>query len=279
MNRSGPCVFCENDRKYTQEHVIPQWVRRILKTGPVEITDRAKNERLRFDQTLTLVVNGAFCRDCNNGHMKQLGERVKPDVSEMIVGERVVLTPIHSRVLSAWAVERVLLLGLALNEAREAKRDVPQTKWVGDKAVSSFRWLYAHRDEPTPPPGIQVWIAYRDARANLPAWSVIGTWPESLEEPDGYLCGFSIGCVMFIVFGQDFGEADNHAPDGRSLGRLELPGRFGGYVVPIWPDPNELVVWPTAFGFSDADLGEIARLFTISTVRRRKGGSATAGTG
>lgn len=52
--RSGPCVFCKQERPFTQEHVIPRWVRKILKTGPVEISWRSTGKRIAYDQTLTL---------------------------------------------------------------------------------------------------------------------------------------------------------------------------------------------------------------------------------
>ncbi len=264
LQRSGRCVFCGNHRPFTREHVIPRWVRRVLDTGPITISDRQTGERLQYDQTITLVVNAAVCGPCNGGPLKRLGESVKADVSDMILGKPVALTQARATRLGAWVTERVLLLGLARYEVRN---DIA-IRWVGDRPAASFRWLHEHSDAPSPPPGSQVWIAYLDARTSLPAWSVIGTWPESVEPPDGYLCAVSIGCFLFIVFGQDFRESDDHAPDGRPLATLGLPGRFGGYLVPIWPDLDELVVWPPAFGFSNDDLGEIARLFTISTVRR-----------
>ena len=111
-------------------------------------------------------------------------------------------------------------------------------------------------------------MASLDATTALPAWSITGSWPEGLEQPEGYISTFSLGCVVFFAFGQEFRESDDHAPDGRALGRLELPGRFGGYVVPIWPDPDELIVWPPAFGLSMADLTEVANLLSVAKVRR-----------
>jgi len=264
LSRSGPCVFCDKHRRYTQEHVIPQWVRSVLGTGSVTITDRETGSPLQYDQTLTLVVNAAVCRPCNDGPLNRLGASVRTDVTDMILGKPVVLSRSRARRLAAWATERALLIALARHEARD---DI-LIKWTGDRPASSFHWLHAHSDDPTPPPGTQAWIAYLDATTSLPAWSVIGTWPESSEKPDGYLCAVSIGCLLFIAFGQDFRESDDHAPDGRPLATLGLPGRFGGFLVPIWPVPDELIVWPPTFGFANADLPEIARLFTISTVRR-----------
>jgi hypothetical protein len=257
-------VFCGNHRRYTQEHVIPQWVRDALDTGPITITDRDTGDQLQYDQTLTLVVNAAVCGPCNSGQLNRLGGNVKTDVMDMIFGRTVALTRPRAQRLATWAVERALLLNLARYEARD---DSP-VSWVGDRPATSFRWLHEHADDPIPPPGTQIWVGYLDAMTTLPAWSLIGTWPEGLDKPDGYLDAVSLGCLLFIAFGQDFRESDHHAPDGRLLATLGLVGRFGGYLVPIWPDPDELVVWPPGFGFSNSDLPEIARLFSISKIRR-----------
>jgi hypothetical protein len=231
-------VYCQQERPFTREHVIPQWVRKILKTGPVEITKRSTGERVRYDQTLTLVVSDAVCVECNGGWMKRLGERVIEDVEAAIFGKAIALTPDRARILATWANERALMFELALKEARE--------RWFAPS--SNLRWLYAHRDDPTPSAGCQVWMAYLDATTALPAWSATGSWPDWLEQPEGYISCFSLGCAIFLVSGQDFREPDHRAIDGRSLARLELPSRYGGYVVPIWPDPDELVVWPPRFG-------------------------------
>lgn len=115
--RVGPCVFCQRVSRFTQEHVIPRWVRKVLNTGPVEITDRQTRDRFRYDQTLTLVVNDAVCQECNGGWLRRLGERVKPDVSSAILGSPMALTSMGARSLAIWATERAVLFGLALRAA------------------------------------------------------------------------------------------------------------------------------------------------------------------
>jgi hypothetical protein len=73
--------------------MIPRWVRQTLDTGPVETTDRLRNARLSYDETLTLVANAVVCVECNHGLLRRLGELVRPDVDPMIVGTAVVLSP------------------------------------------------------------------------------------------------------------------------------------------------------------------------------------------
>jgi len=168
------------------------------------------------------------------------------------------LTANRARVLATWATERALLFELAL-------RDAGKSNYA---PASCFRWIHAHRHDPTPPPGTQIWMAYLDATTALPAWSITGSWPEGSERPEGYLSTVGLGCVVFLVFGQDFRGSDHLARDGRALARLELPGRFGGYVVPIWPETPELIVWPPALGLAMDDRSEVANLLSVAKIKR-----------
>ena len=212
---------------------------------------------MRFDQTLTLVASDAVCVECNTGWMSTLGGRVIEDVRAAIFGLSIALTPARAQVLATWATERAMLFELALKVAREG--------WFAPE--SNLRWIYAHRTDPIPPPACQVWMAYVDATTALPAWSATGSWPDGQEKPEGYISCFSLGCVVFMVSGQDFREPDHVTFDGRPLARIELPSRYSGYVVPIWPDPNELVVWPPRFGVPSKGLSAFGNL-ADAVVRR-----------
>jgi len=124
--------------------------------------------------------------------------------------------------------------------------------------VSSLRWLYDHRDDPVPPPGAQITMSFIDAPESLPAWHAVGSFhPNELENPEGKAYGsmaaFSIGHAVFTVFLQDFRGPDHRALDGRPLARFEFPSRYGGYLVPLWPDPDLLTIWPNRLGLTIAD--------------------------
>jgi hypothetical protein len=75
--------------------------------------------------------------------------------------------------------------------------------------------------------------------------------------------------LLFLVFGQDF-TADLRAVDGRDLGRFELPPRYDGYLVPIWPDPGELTVWPPRRAIARKDLSAFAQWADAKVLRRRQ---------
>lgn len=249
--RTGPCVYCGSVRRYTREDVIPRWVRkRVFRTG--EITRRkggAEGVPVKTDETLTLIVRDAVCGPCNGGWMRILGERVMTDAGEAMAGLHIALTPERARVLATWATDRALMFELALAHERHDVHAPP----------SNLRWIYEHRNDPEPPPGAQVSMAVLADAMSLPAWHAIGSFhPLELEQPeadpDGSLAAFSIGHVVFLVFLQNFREPDRLTLDGRQLGRFEFPPRYGGYLVPLWPDPDKLTVWPPRFGLTIADL-------------------------
>lgn len=243
--RSGTCVFCGEQRSYSREHVIPRWVRKqVFTTGPVTVTRGSSAERIRYDETLTLTVTDAVCRDCNTGWLRQIGDRVASDAGAAMRGEHLVLTAKRAQVLAAWAVERALLFELALkDELAEA--------WYAP--ASNLRWLHRNALAPSPPPGAQVFMGYLRAPESLPAWHVTGSYPAG-EDKRGYVVSFSIGHLVLVVFGQDFLEPDLIAPDGDVLGRFELPGHYAGFLVPLWPDPASLVVWPPRRHLDRAEL-------------------------
>ena len=272
-SRSGPCVYCGDVRRYSVEHVIPRWVRkRVMETGPVQLAARQTGKALRTDETLTLAVTDAVCGQCNGGWMKELGELIMSDAIDAMLGVPVVLTRHRARTLATWAVDRALMFELALREHRK--------NYLAPK--SNLQWLYNHRDGPSPPPGANVYFACLADPEMLPAWSATGRWhplwnahkledlaPEVRDlEPLGFLSAFSIGHVAFMVFGQDFREPDHLAADGRELARFELPARYGGHVVRVWPDPDELTVWPPRLVLKIADLSNFGDFRDIAVKRR-----------
>lgn len=235
----------------------------MFTAGPVTTLKERSGVRVKFDQTLTLTVTDAICDPCNTGWLKATGELVMPYAAEAMAGLDIVLTRTQTRQLAAWAVERALMFELAMRQHRE--------RWFAP--ASNLEWLYAHRDDPIPPPGSQVYAARLDRPESLPAWSATGSWPDTdvLEDREGYTSSFSIGHLLFAVFGQDFGP-DALSIRGQPLARLELPPRYGGYLVPLWPDSDELTVWPPRATLSREDLPGFADWSDVRTARlARKG--------
>jgi hypothetical protein len=261
--RTAPCVYCGEIRPLTNEDVIPRWVRkRVFQTGSVTRRKGGADGRpVRTDQTLTLKVRNV-CQSCNGGWMRILGERVMADAAEAMAGLHIALTPERSRALAAWATDRALMFELALAHERHAVHAPP----------ASLRWLSDHRDDPEPPPGAQISLAILHDAVSLPAWHSVGSfYPLELEQTegnsDGSLAAFSIGHVVFLVFLQHFRESDHLTPDGRALCRFEFPSRYGGYLVPLWPDPDPLTVWPPRFALTIGDLHGFAEWTDIKVTR------------
>jgi len=111
------CIFCgPTDRPITAEHVVPQWVSRVLYPG----TDKKKRYKLfhrdhlgrdeswhakSFDFKAHLL-----CRVCNNEVFSDLENRVKPVVSPMMLDPRLsVLDTEEQSRLSAWLFKMMLV--------------------------------------------------------------------------------------------------------------------------------------------------------------------------
>ena len=243
--RVGGCVFCgQTGVPLYKEDVIPKWVRSVLKfTGPVKVTKNRTGEVIRTDETIVLTVRGAVCRACNNEWLSGLENRVKPLISDAIQGRITAFSAGDMQTIPAvWAVKTALLIELALKEARGD----------GFAPASHFRWLFDHRDDPCPPPGSQVWIAGLDMGGSLVSWNFAGgVFTDELEPPDAYLAHFSVGCLVFTVFGQDFGLL---AGTGRQLMRCTPPPRFRYHLLGIWPNFHPVRAWPGAHQFKRSDL-------------------------
>ncbi|MGA2502068.1 MAG: hypothetical protein ABSH20_30360 [Tepidisphaeraceae bacterium] len=166
---------------------------------------------------------------------------------------------------ATWAVKTALLIEIALKEARGD----------GFAPVSHFRWLYDHRDDPCPPPGSQVWISGLDMEGSLVSWNYAGAvFTDELKPPDAYLAHFSVGCLLFTVFGQDFETVgEGHlATTRRQLMRCTPPPRFRNHLRGIWPNLHPVIAWPGARQFVRSDLTDFcdwadARFETPSPIR------------
>jgi hypothetical protein len=87
---------------------------------------------------------------------------------------------------------------------------------------------------------------------SLVSWSYAGgVFTDELEPPNAYLAHFSIGCLVFTVFGQDF---EFFANAGRQLMRCTPPPRFRHHLRSIWPNFKPVRAWPGARQFTRADL-------------------------
>jgi hypothetical protein len=102
------CVFCGGAGPLSREHVVPQWISRLL-ADDVEIIHFIGEKRLvasTFTHTVSMV-----CQSCNNGWMSRLEEVVKPILTQAIFEPRSValLSPITQVNIATWIYKTALM--------------------------------------------------------------------------------------------------------------------------------------------------------------------------
>lgn len=109
----GHCIFCDG-YPLSKEHIWADWLREFIprtqtKTNHnVNIVNGFNFERTKgkvdrpgdpHSQRLRVV-----CQQCNNGWMSEIQNRVKPNLSRLIIGEPADLTSTDRELLASWAV-------------------------------------------------------------------------------------------------------------------------------------------------------------------------------
>ena len=84
-----------------------------------------------------------------------------------------------------------------------------------------------------------------------------------------YLVSFSVGYLVFQVFGQDFREPDHHAVTGEPLRDVLLPQPVLTYMRRIWPARTEVITWPPLGRLAWHDLSRFAAVDQAITARMK----------
>jgi len=255
------CVFCQLNPGATKEHIYPKWVRKgIRATGPTTITSP---RGVRNVTGLTWILRNSVCGECNNGWMAtRLENKVKDYLLPAMRGWPVVLEPPMQQLIAAWAVKTALMFEL------KALQD-------GDRGlapVSNLRWLYQHRDALIPPPGSQVWLAGVNAELGTAnshvGWHGAGV-VDTVIDTEFYLVTFSVGYLVFQVFGTDFGEADNDAWTSTPRWSMVRADHLLEAIRLIWPARSEVVTWPPSLRLTIDDLSTLQKADDAQLIRAR----------
>jgi hypothetical protein len=252
VQRSGPtCIFCGQRRKMSREHVIPQWVSRLLAKdprgfrGPVRVGVWGRGNTLARTITHSEVINmqtKRVCKVCNEGWMEQRLERPCQSVlGPLIAGEDRVLDPPSQALVAAWIAKTAMTARYAFTPIEPVEPD-----WL--------RLMYEHQ---RPPDTWHIWLgSYVGSRPlHLGHHDITVTFPDSDPEsnseavvtPHGVLLTLAVGYAFLQVLGIKGGAPQN--PD-------RLPDLFR-----IWPLATTPVNWPPPRHLDDASLPYAMNMF------------------
>ncbi len=264
------CIFCGSVVDKTDEHVYARWMRRGLNaTGPTRVTVGPDQRFVRMDTGPTIILRKGVCGDCNSGWMSTLEKRLQKWLLPAMRGHPMAYAPETQREVSAWAVQKALLVHLVMGQWGQPSF----------APVSCIQWLYEHRSSAVPPPGTQVWLAAVDAQLGTKdalTGSITVGWArrKPADIPQHYFATFSAGYLVIQVAGQDFRGADEplyKTHKGESLVTFARPDSLLTSLVSIWPERDGLVTWPPRTRMTNDELthlGEWAGTDFISDDRR-----------
>jgi len=104
----------------------------------------------------------------------------------------------------------------------------------------------------------------------LAAWTTAGQYGDDPADPVGYVATFSVGYLAFQVAGQDFRQPDHVSRTGDLLGEVIPPDTAAPYLLGIWPQRPDLVVWPPLHHLSINDMATFSGWLGTQFVRVRR---------
>lgn len=236
--RGRNCIFCGRI-PVTQEHIVPEWVGKVIKKHPrpflsretmyrrLTVGDQVVSERIYQSNNPLDFIAKCVCGRCNSGWMSTIEGKAKPIVSRMILGESVTLSVHDQRAVSAWAALKAIV-------GRYAHEDT-------DAAPPEFlRYMFKHQQ---PPPGFRVWLSAYDG--NTPAWyeghtiSAIPHPPDFASARKDLLVSLILGNLAIKVLGV------------RGRRPVDPPAE---YYTRVWLRSRTTRTWPPPLYFTDSIL-------------------------
>lgn len=159
------CIFC-GGRPTNREHVLARWLS-LLVVQPgrrmyVEVDRPGAPTTRREPLKVFDLIAKQICASCNAGWMADLEGSVRPLISPMVQGQRVVLPPDAQNQIARWTIKTAVMARYVQSPPELATPEMLQ-------------WL---RDQPSAPPYSAVWLG-RFAGSGIgrgasiqPPWSV-----------------------------------------------------------------------------------------------------------
>ena len=241
-------MYCGATENITDEHVFPDWVRRILGI-PEGTAGTLSVNGVDVEEGALEIVLHAVCKNCNAKWGNLVEQKVRKWIGDSIPNwrEPFTLGPYQRRVTAAWAVKTALLLEIRLRGQRRPSLAPP----------SHLRYLLDHLEHPLAPPGSRVWMFGVEPEPGVPWTAAASTRePTQTELPIAYFATFTIGYIGFQVFGPESVPSDLD-PDLLKVMETEPPAHLQSRLQRIWPS-DEVYRWPPDEHFANDELVPLA---------------------
>ena len=167
MSAERPCAFCgHTDRKITNEHVWPNWVRKLFQSGKTTVAQHRHNDVPRqyvVIDDMGVTVNDV-CEVCNHGWMDGMEQAVRPLLELCIQrGMPRSFDSSEQAVISRWATKCALVVDLLSKPEARYFHSADRLTFGESSTVEpieTYVWIAAHHWRLSLAIGVDVTVSY-----------------------------------------------------------------------------------------------------------------------
>lgn len=260
-----PCVYCGEVRKLSKEHVVANWVGKILpRPGRKHNFTRGSTDRLMEGGETELkphVIrrNGdvgstgikRVCEVCNQGWLKTIQDAARPILTPLMLGETPTLTPPEVEIVNQWATMTTINVAVLHDEERGMSRD-------------DVAFFTAER---RPPSRWKIFLGKRPIRGVEPQnyhrtmTGVREGDPAGAPQRQSHVTTIEVGHLLIHSVAID-----------EAIVRIDAAGYASELqVLPVFPVSGDGVDWRSAPGLSGPEVHRLANWLADDFLRRAEG--------
>lgn len=237
------CIFC-GSRVNSDEHVWPQWLRRLTETWPSEIRLMKATQLDKDGMPKTweidhpTIVSKVVCKTkCNGGWMSDLEKLTEPILTRLIDGRQTILTVDQQIIIARWMIKCAMVFDGMV------KLDGVKTGTFYDK---SDRFQF--RDTLEPSAWTYIWLGHY-AGPNLQLFTRSGTKSnrKSSLPFEHYIITMAFGRLVLQLL--DFKFFDDQDREGV---RIRPNGQWSLHTIELLSNGPRPLEWPPRLSFDDS---------------------------
>ena len=241
------CFLCGGGGPYNQEHVMPEWLARLLRLRRVQVSRRnAGGPRRRYPKVETFGLTVRVCERCNNGWMREREDDVKDVLAPLVLGAGPVRLGLDEQaVLASWLWKLAAVF----------ERTQPDRYFT----TRELRGLTRNDDLPDE---VHIWLA---ARVGGDIAEVRG----GLSLFENARAGLRVPGMVMTLYVRRFAAQVLAFRSPRGLRTMPAAREdFTRAVVRIWPESARAKVWPPAVTLNDRSFERFHLRWNTSVAER-----------
>jgi hypothetical protein len=229
------CIFC-NKPVNSKEDAWPLWLVRKFGNSEEGIVEGQRGQQIPHSWRAGkfLLRTGNVCKNCNNGWMSDLENRVKPIIERFFLGQGVSLDPSDQATLAGWICKNAM---------------VYETLRHNSPCFFTSQERKLFRESFHLPPHTSIWIAKVVEFTGLfcTASDLNGIVIGSLNKVKGHATTMAFGPLVGQILNVRLSKSFNQTLTGSESLHVNPLDQT---ITQIWPVIANMVSWPNKFGLN-----------------------------